>query len=138
MAAKRAVDPERGRAIDRAYYERHRAERLAAVKARYDPTKDRERKLRREFRLRAVVAATGATFTAAEWRAMVASYGGRCAYCGVAPPQLTRDHVIPINAGGLHTAANIVPACRSCNSRKRTRLDWPSPIRPEDLAQPAA
>jgi 5-methylcytosine-specific restriction endonuclease McrA len=59
--------------------------------------------------------------TALEWAEIKAVYSYRCAYCGQMKP-LTQDHVIPISKGGEHTASNIVPACRSCNSRKGARL----------------
>jgi len=32
--------------------------------------------------------------------------------------RLTLDHVIPLKQHGPHDIENIVPACRSCNSRK--------------------
>ena len=43
-----------------------------------------------------------------------------CIYCGeVLPPRLlTRDHVIPVSAGGQDTWENVVSACRPCNHRK--------------------
>lgn len=34
---------------------------------------------------------------------------------------LTIDHVVPLSRGGLDCLANIVPACRECNTRKRTQ-----------------
>ncbi|MDB4875733.1 MAG: hypothetical protein JWM41_2179 [Gemmatimonadetes bacterium] len=36
------------------------------------------------------------------------------------------DHVIPISRGGSHTRENVVPACRSCNSKKGDLmlLEW--------------
>lgn len=51
----------------------------------------------------------------------VALYGGRCYYCGEAAD--TIDHRIPICRGGTNLPANLVPACRSCNSRKRHRTE---------------
>jgi 5-methylcytosine-specific restriction endonuclease McrA len=48
-----------------------------------------------------------------------------CVYCG-STHDLTMDHVIPLCRGGAHTPDNIVPACRSCNSRKHSHLlgEW--------------
>lgn len=44
--------------------------------------------------------------------------GGLCAY-GCGGKATTFDHVIPVASGGLTEPGNIVPACRSCNSKKR-------------------
>ena len=60
-------------------------------------------------------------FTAAQWKEMQAAYNHRCAYCGKrAKGHLTIDHITPLSKGGPHTASNIVPACRQCNSKKFT------------------
>lgn len=56
--------------------------------------------------------------TAAEWRAIVERYEGRCAYCFAARDRLTRDHVVPIALGGRDEPSNVVPACRRCNCSK--------------------
>lgn len=45
--------------------------------------------------------------------------GGRCWYCG--EPGDSIDHQIPRSKGGPNTTNNCVLACRSCNSKKRTR-----------------
>ena len=49
---------------------------------------------------------------------------GTCVYCGA--PAETRDHVVPRSRGGSDDPANIVMACRSCNSTKGTRTpqEW--------------
>lgn len=57
-------------------------------------------------------------FTRAQWEHIKEAFLYRCAYCGIVPPKLTKDHVIPVQHGGFHTAANIVPACAPCNSSK--------------------
>jgi 5-methylcytosine-specific restriction endonuclease McrA len=59
-------------------------------------------------------------FTAQQWIEMKAEHGQRCFYCR-AETALTQDHVVPLSRGGSHTKSNIVPACQSCNSRKRTK-----------------
>ncbi len=43
-----------------------------------------------------------------------------CLYCGAELPArlLTRDHVVPVSAGGKDEWENVVSACRACNHRK--------------------
>ncbi len=49
--------------------------------------------------------------------ALTESFGGRCAYC---PARATTwDHIVPVSAGGRTVPGNMVPACVTCNSRKR-------------------
>lgn len=54
-----------------------------------------------------------------------AYFGWRCWLCGdpVSVETVTREHVKPLTAGGLHVPANIRPACQSCNSSKNNQ--WP-------------
>ena len=61
-------------------------------------------------------------FSASHWEAVIAEFGNRCAYCGAAE-DLVMDHVVPINkqALGEHRLGNLVPACRSCNTKKAER-----------------
>jgi 5-methylcytosine-specific restriction enzyme A len=53
---------------------------------------------------------------------------GICHYCGdsVPPRDLTMDHIVPIIRGGRSTRGNVVPACKSCNNRKKYLLpvEW--------------
>jgi hypothetical protein len=44
-----------------------------------------------------------------------------CFYCG-AKTNIHLDHVIPVSRGGRHSIGNLVPACKSCNSKKSDRL----------------
>jgi 5-methylcytosine-specific restriction endonuclease McrA len=70
----------------------------------------------------------GGDFSTAELKAMRIEYAGVCFYCKGQhePDDLTIDHVIPIDQGGRHEAANIVLACGICNSSKgnRTPDQW--------------
>jgi len=50
---------------------------------------------------------------------------GPCFYCG-SKERITIDHVVAIDRGGTDSIGNLVPACKSCNSRKRhlTIMEW--------------
>jgi 5-methylcytosine-specific restriction endonuclease McrA len=61
-----------------------------------------------------------ATLTSVQWLEIKDLYDHSCVYCGKWYAALTQDHVIPISKGGHHIKENIVPACRSCNSKKHT------------------
>lgn len=47
--------------------------------------------------------------------------GYRCVYCLATGVALELDHVIPKSRGGEHSLANLVAACKSCNSSKGTK-----------------
>ena len=53
---------------------------------------------------------------------------GRCHYCEQPTPasELTMDHIVPVARGGKSTKGNVVPACKSCNNRKKQLLpmEW--------------
>lgn len=77
---------------------------------------------------RARIKGNGGAFTREELALMRLTQGGFCAYCQGQhdPDELTIDHIIPIDQGGRHEAANIVLACPTCNSSKgnRTPDQW--------------
>jgi 5-methylcytosine-specific restriction enzyme A len=58
------------------------------------------------------------------WRRRIAA--GLCHYCrrAVGPKALTVEHVVPLVRGGRSIRANMVPACKDCNNRKRSLLAW--------------
>lgn len=58
--------------------------------------------------------------TADDWETILDMCGRRCAYCGVRDDLLI-EHVIPLGDGGRNEAANVVPACGSCNHVKGNR-----------------
>lgn len=65
------------------------------------------------------------TLTAEEWIEILKEYKFKCAYCGCEFTLFnreTRDHVIPISKGGDNIKENVIPACRSCNSKKYDKI----------------
>lgn len=82
-----------------------------------------------------------------EWSAICAARSEpdgrvRCMYCQT-PCVPTIEHVVPLARGGWDCAANVGPACRSCNSSKGTKLihEWPRAkkfFEPQHLAAFAA
>lgn len=115
----RDANPGRASAMCRRYYASHRAEALAYRRSYRQRNRTAVRLLnaRRRARLRN---APVNDLTGRQWHGIKVAYGNRCAYCRERRP-LTIDHVQPLAKGGAHTAANVVPACQSCNSRKGDR-----------------
>jgi hypothetical protein len=75
---------------------------------------------RRRSRMNAIEA----TITAQDWLETLEVFDHRCAYCNGRTEHLEQEHVVAIARGGGHTAENIVPACRSCNAKKKDRPVW--------------
>jgi 5-methylcytosine-specific restriction endonuclease McrA len=62
-----------------------------------------------------------ADLTGDQWASILAIFDGHCAYCGGDDQPLVMEHMTPLSRRGRHTAANVVPACARCNSRKHTK-----------------
>ena len=109
------ANPERRRANALAYALRN----LDKIKQwqRENPEKLREGRRRRQAVRKARQAGNGGEINRAQWLSIVASTGGLCIYCQ-RPMRLVVDHVVPIARGGRTVAANLVPCCQRCNSRK--------------------
>jgi 5-methylcytosine-specific restriction protein A len=60
------------------------------------------------------------------WKRRIAA--GVCFYCRepVGRLALTMDHVVPLGRGGKGVRGNVVPACKDCNTRKKSMLpvEW--------------
>ena len=107
------------REYDAAYYQRNREKRLAQVAAW--ATANMERRRAADARRAARISQNGGWHTTVEWLALCASFGWRCVSCGFnasCVQQLTRDHVVPIVAGGTNDIGNLQPLCRTCNLAK--------------------
>lgn len=117
---------ERGRANQRRYAATAKGKATAArALARYRKSdKGRQRARVRDWSRYAKRRGATVTdrLTVEQWREILARHKNKCHYCGVTSDCLTVDHVIPLSKGGSHTAENIVPACQSCNSRKKDHL----------------
>jgi 5-methylcytosine-specific restriction endonuclease McrA len=55
------------------------------------------------------------------WDSIRQSFDNKCAYCGVEPDSMERDHVVPLSNEGDTVPENIVPACQSCNRSKGSK-----------------
>lgn len=132
VQAWRQANPERARELVRESYARHAEERRAEKRAAFQALKaggysDAHRlKDRLSKRSRAALMRTATNpLTEVDWATICEAYDHRCAYCGVVAP-LEQEHVIPLTRGGTHTADNVVPSCKPCNSAKgnRTAAEW--------------
>ena len=83
----------------------------------------REARTRAAQRRRAVrLGADTREVPARDWNRLVALYDGMCAYCRDNPWE-HRDHIIPLSRGGRHSIGNLLPACATCNTKKKDRLN---------------
>jgi 5-methylcytosine-specific restriction endonuclease McrA len=110
------------------HYRQNRATIQARVRAylRNNPEKERARAHSKRGRKRAAGRMTPAVVAC-----VLASEV--CFYCERmfdATCRPTIEHLIPLVRGGTNAAWNLVPACRSCNSRKQRRMpaEWEPPI----------
>lgn len=112
--AWREANLEHCRNRGKAYYEANKE----AYIAKQIPRSDRRRAL--------LLSAPTYRVSAADWRAIVQRFEGRCAYCGVQAAKLNKEHVIPLVRGGSHSIGNLVPACEPCNKSKgkKTVMEW--------------
>lgn len=99
----------------------HLAHRRDSMRRYYKTEKGRANKQRKEQKRRAAAAGAVSSLTRIQWDKIQNAYGGRCAYCRCDLKRATMDHVVPVSRGGAHAAGNVVPACRSCNSKKCDR-----------------
>lgn len=100
------------------YYAEH-TEKVKATVAAYRAANP-EKKAHLENRRRARKANNGGSHTLEQRREKFELLGNVCMYCGE-DKKLTVDHKIPLARGGTDCILNIVPACRSCNSKKNAK-----------------
>lgn len=133
-AAYRAANAERRAEQKREWYAANRERILRKARERYRAKRkeladygrqhyaaNAEQYKSNAARRKAKVRGAEGSHTLEEWQAKCAEFDHCCAYCGE-EKRLTRDHKIPVSKGGSDYINNIVPACSSCNSKKRARL----------------
>jgi len=121
-AQHRANQSEAGKARAARYFASEKG--IAAIRRKQRTELGKANAARSRHKRRMLLAGLS-NLTAAEWATIRAMQSGACAYClRVAP--LTMDHVLPLSRGGSNTMANVVGACRGCNSSKKARTieEW--------------
>jgi 5-methylcytosine-specific restriction endonuclease McrA len=108
------------RSKKRDYYARNR-ERVKAAVLAYRQANPEIVRVVRTLRRARKLAAEG-HYSLAEWLALLERYGHLCGYCQ-AGGKLEPDHRVPLARGGSNWISNIIPACRRCNTRKRTATE---------------
>lgn len=113
----------------RTWYSRNKTRRAVTFKAWVASNKEAYREIQRRYLVKNPVHirraahwnAVERTLTEVEWAETLAYFNHACAYCLRSDVKLTMDHLVPVSKGGPHTQDNVVPACKSCNSRKGAR-----------------
>lgn len=132
----REKNREKLRRYDREHYLANRERHNALIRAAYrkDPTKKLghiraymkahpEKAAAKSNRRRAREHAAPGAHTIAEWLALKSRYDYTCLRCERREPEveLTRDHIVSLEAGGSDDIGNIQPLCRACNGAKGPR-----------------
>lgn len=113
LERRRKAYAERGYMVNQVYYQANKEKYSQHLRDYRKENPDRYRLYWNNYRAKA-----GEPLTESQWEAIKKTYQYRCAYCGCKPKVLTQDHVIAVANGGKTEIGNIVPACRSCNSKK--------------------
>lgn len=62
------------------------------------------------------------SFTSKEWLALLEKHNHICLCCKRNDVALTIDHIVPLFHGGTNSIENLQPLCKSCNSKKGTKI----------------
>lgn len=128
----RENNPEKARAPIKSWCEKHPRwwdqydyGRAAYFKEYREANREKRRII--DQRRRSIKQQLPATFTYQNWQQALEYFHDCCAYCGNPPnlfersSMLCQDHFKPVTKGGPYTPDNIIPACQSCNLRKKNK-----------------
>lgn len=127
-----AKNKERRKQIVKMSEEKHRDKRLAKKREYYLANKDKFRywqslcnkEKKRATKYRYLSRKASVFSEPYDSRKIFESFNYRCVYCNSEATCL--DHVIPISRGGPDIVANLVAACRPCNTSKGSKMinEW--------------
>ena len=107
-------------------YRKNNKEKLIKIKKKYRKSeKGKILSQRTHFKRKTKMKDIINTLTAEEWLDILKEHKYKCIYCDKEFDLFelpTKDHIIPISKGGNNIKRNIVPACRSCNSKKHNKI----------------
>jgi 5-methylcytosine-specific restriction endonuclease McrA len=105
---------------DRKRYQENREKEVERVRKWQKENPEKKAEYNSKRRARRVNAA--GSHTAEQVKARFDYYGNKCIYCG-SDENLQIEHRIPLARGGSDWAANLAPACKSCNCSKGTKTE---------------
>ena len=119
---KAEKNPERQREYARIW--RKNNPEQAREKSRRWRINNLEKCMAKDQRRRARKSNAVGTASAEQIKARFQYHENRCYYCGDNESGLQIEHRIPFSRGGSNWAANLVPACKSCNCSKGVKTEF--------------
>jgi len=103
------------------WHREHEKEHKELIR-QWDAThREEKREHYRKYRARKMDA-PGNGVTKEEWESILLEYENQCIGPGPHRGELAMDHVVPLSKGGADDISNVQPLCRTCNSRKGTKM----------------
>lgn len=125
------ANPGQNRISAKASYDKHAKKRRADALATYHANRDEilaKRKAWREANPEKVRAKNhlrrqhgSGVLPPGSWAEILADFNNACAYCHQQMDGLEFEHMMPISRDGVTVRENVVPACPTCNRRKKDK-----------------
>jgi hypothetical protein len=87
---------------------------------------EKKSKVLRNQKRRSLAKELESNFSLEQWQDCKEFFDNKCCYCGKSSDKLQQEHFISIKHGGEYTIRNIIPACNTCNIKKRDKnfFEW--------------